>query len=536
MRENGMVNFTITENGKTQQIRVSMNSTIMEALHAANSSMVFACGGNHSCGKCIVRVSGNLSPLSQDERALLGNRHDGARLACFARLQGDAQVIAVSEADAGNRIALDYTSKALLLHPIYEGAYGAAVDIGTTTLVGYLFSHNAQEPISVEGVMNRQRTYGADVLSRIDYANQHGVEVLQNAICSQIGELLMTLCGKIDIRPEMLSALVITGNTTMLHLAAGLAPRTLALAPFTPVSLFDYWAYPQIPNFTDLNTYFVPCISAYVGGDITCGILASDIAERQDTVLLVDVGTNGEMVLCKDGALICCSTAAGPAFEGAGISAGMSASRGAINKVWVESGKLRYTTIESAAPIGLCGSGLIDAVYAMLQLGLIERSGRIPKAYEGCLALGDSGINLTQADVRQLQLAKGAIRAGMDTLLHKCCVEYSSISEIILCGGFGSFLDPQSAEGIGLLPDGLAARTRAIGNAAGAGAGRILQSHDAFDYAKHIAAGARTLELSYSDFFRKRFVSAMAFNSASINPNTEANGDCVTDRFNPYPA
>ena len=507
-----MFNLTIVNGDDTVTVPTGKNTRVMDVLPSVLGELSFPCGGKGVCGKCRIRAEGAVSPPTESEKALLGEDLGETRLACFTYLTGDASVTLQGH-EAGNRIALRYAAEDFPLKPLYKSGYGAAVDIGTTTVVGYLFSKDSTRPIAQEGAMNRQRVYGADVLSRIDYSNHYGVQTLTGVIRAQINDMLVALCRQAQIQLNELTTVVVAGNTTMLHFAAGLDPKTLALAPFTPLSLFGNRCNLALADFPGLAAHLTPCISSYVGGDIVCAILASSLLSKSGTTLLVDVGTNGEMALCRKKELICCSTAAGPAFEGAGISTGMCAQRGAISKVWIADGEMRYATIENAPPVGICGSGLIDAVHAMLRLGYIDKSGRIEKRFAGQVLIGDSTVAITQPDVRELQLAKAAIRAGIDTMLEICDLQYGDVNELILCGGFGSYLNPDSAAGIGLIPAGVSKRTNAIGNAAGAGAGRMLQSRKSFNRATMIADEARTVELSGSPRFNKRFVAAMSFDN-----------------------
>lgn len=504
-----MATVTIDHNGRLSQVPVSPGMTLAEALHAAGVELSLPCGGQHSCGKCRVWAQGQLSAMSERERQMLDGAPQGQRLACFTVVEGDCSLRTLS--GGTDRILADYRADPLPPAPIYDGGYGVAVDIGTTTVVGYLFSRTGNTPIAVQGSLNSQRSYGADVLSRIAYCNEHTVTPLQDAIRGQLDALLYALCEKAGIGTEALSGLCVTGNTTMLHLLAGLEPRSLAMAPFTPQSVFGDWHSLDLPRFPGLRAYLPRCISAYVGADITCSVLSSGIASSSKNLLLVDIGTNGEMVLRTPDGMIGTSTAAGPAFEGSGISAGMSAQSGAISTVWTEDGQIRYGTVDDAPAAGLCGSGLVDAVAAFLETGVLDKRGRMAASFGGKAPLGDSGVFVTQKDIRQFQLAKGAIRGGMDVLLRHCGLSYDALDQIILCGGFGSYLNVSSAQAIGLIPPDLAGRTTAIGNAAGAGAGNILQNTARLTEAQDIAQAVRAIDLSTDAYFKKRYVEAMLF-------------------------
>ena len=497
-----MATVTISHAGRQSVAEVAAGANLLKVLQDADVSTSFPCNGNHTCGKCRVIVSGAVSPMDEQERLLLGAAADSMRLACFTTVLGDCSVT-MPRSGGNEQIAVDYSADDAALEPLYSSGYGVAVDIGTTTVVGYLFRHDSKEPLGVVGEMNKQKMFGADVLSRIVYCNEHTVRPLCQIIRRQIAGICGQLCEKVGIALAEIRALCVTGNTTMLHIFAGLEPRSLAYAPFTPLSLFGDWQEFHLDGMPKAEIYLPRSISAYVGADITCSLLASGICRKTDNVLLVDIGTNGEMGLRTADGLECCSTAAGPAFEGAGISCGSSACEGAINTVAVADGHVVYTTI--------CGSGLIDAVAALLQVGQILPKGRFRERGAASVPIGDSGLTLTRNDIAQLLLAKGAIRAGMDTLLQHCKVEYQDLDHIVFCGGFGSYIDPHSAELIGLIPPGFAGKTIAIGNAAGTGASRILQSKQLEREAMGIATKAHAVELSTDPLFKPNYVKAMRF-------------------------
>ncbi len=503
-----MARITWHAQGKSGVCEVDTGTDLMEVLRRENVPLDFPCGGNHSCGKCKVMVDGEVSAMTDKERQLLGDVPAGTRLACFTQTVGDCTVWV--DAVKGSAIATDHFEGDGDLAPLYEGAYGAAVDIGTTTIAAYLFSRESKKPIAVCGEMNEQGRYGADVLTRIDYAAQNGVRVLQQCICGQLSRMMRQLCDEAGIHPAQLSGACITGNTTMLHLLAGLDPYSLSQAPFTAASLFGENAALPIPDFTHVKYYLPRCISAYVGADITCSILASELMDKAGNVLMVDIGTNGEMALRSGERLLCCATAAGPAFEGAGISCGSAACAGAVSKVTLQEGAFVCQVIGGGEGKSICGSGLIDAIACMLDNRTIEYRGRFPKGADPFATLTDE-VRITLADVRQVQLAKGAIRGGIDTLLDAAGLTPEQLDGIILCGGFGSFMDPVSAETIGLIPAGTAKKTTAIGNAAGAGAGWMLQSAAQVAESMRFVEKAELIELSTSEVFKTRYIQAMNF-------------------------
>ena len=271
--------------------------------------------------------------------------------------------------------------------------------------------------MAVLGELNRQQLYGGDVISRIVYCNEQSVAPLSELIRAQLGDMLRALCAQAGADERALRQLVITGNTTMLYILFAIEPGPLAVAPFYMEQGFGGAFDARIPGFAGVPCFVPGCASAYIGADITCSVLASGIANREGNFLLVDAGTNGEMVLSAGGRLRCCSTAAGPAFEGAGISCGGNASLGAVDSVRFENGAFSYTTIGGAPADKLCGSGLIDAVAALLDAGFVNGAGKLKTPGGGDFYLDGSEVYVSQKDVRQLQLAKAAIRGGMDTLI-----------------------------------------------------------------------------------------------------------------------
>jgi uncharacterized 2Fe-2S/4Fe-4S cluster protein (DUF4445 family) len=476
----------------------------------------------------LVWVSGGFSPVSDAEAALLARRDTTAgpdgfvpRLACLCRVTGDGEARFQGAAGGEPRMAVK--------HRRIQGdtAIGVAVDMGTTTLAAALYVPGERAPVAEVHAFSRQSSFGADVLSRIDYANTNGLSAPRDALVGQLTEMIAELLAGAGLAPTALGRLVMTGNTTMLHFLTGLDPRGLGAAPFTPVSLFGT-ARPAAALFPLLGPgaelYLPPCVSAYVGADLLCGVLATGLCDTRRPALLADVGTNGEMALSVEGALLCCATAAGPAFEGAGIAMGMPARPGAVSQVVWADGQLRCVTVGGGTPTGLCGSGLLSAVALLGRLGALEASGRLladghplaahirPRDGQPALWLTDRVV-LTQGDIRALQLAKAAVAAGIDTLLHEAGLAPDALDVLYLAGGFGSGLDPAEAAEVGLFPAALLSRTRAVGNAALNGAALTLFDADARDEAARARGNAREVSLSGSAYFMERYVERMAFDA-----------------------
>jgi len=317
---------------------------------------------------------------------------------------------------------------------------------------------------------------------------------------------LRDMLDQTGVAPEAVSRVVITGNTAMLHFFAGLDPASMGRYPFTPQSLFgEALEWGLLPG---AETYLPPCVTAFVGADITCGALAAGFTHAEGNVLLVDVGTNGEMLMRTNGQLRCCSVAAGPAFEGAEISMGMPALPGAIDKVWQEQGQLHWHAIPGAAVRGICGTGLISALRAFLELGAIDETGAIDGP---ALQLAGCEVEITQRDVRKLQLVKAAVAAGIATMLHEAGLAPGEIERLWLAGGFGSYLDPQDAAAIGMIPQSLASRAFAGGNLALRGAEILLFSKALRQEVKALASETSEIPLANHSVFQEAFIEEMGF-------------------------
>jgi len=440
------------------------------------------CGGRGICGKCAVTLLGQVSEPNAAEQAA------STRLACQAELMGDAQVFLPDTVE--EQIETD-SAVEILLGTSEAGKIGAAIDIGTTTVVVRRYDLESGRLLGQSAMVNPQTTLAADVMGRIDAALHGQLDKLQTQIQSAIAALLKQAGGPVD-------RMVVTGNTTMLYLLTGRDPEALSHAPFAADTLFDtQWD----------NAYLPPCMHAFVGADISCAVLASGMCEHNETALLCDIGTNGEIALWKDGVLYVTSTAAGPAFEGAGISCGCSSISGAIDQVWIENGHLQIHTIADAPAVGICGSGLLDAVAALLELEWMDDTGALD---EDEVALAP-GVALLQKDIRAVQLAKAAIAAGIATLLEISETTCEEITAFYVAGGFGSHLNMKSAVAIGLFPAELQDNVHVLGNASLAGASMLLLNQEKLEDIRKIAAVSQHWNLGGSAIFNERYVNQMFF-------------------------
>lgn len=420
--------------------------------------------------------------------------------------------------------------------------YGVAVDLGTTTLAAALLDLQNGEERAVASAVNPQTKFGDDVLSRIKHAaTPAGLEQLRRAAADAVDELIRRLCSQGRVARKHIYEVALAGNTTMQHLFCGVDPAGLGQMPFAPA-----FGHALMLEAKELGlaihprgtAYVFPSIGGFVGGDTVAGVLSTRLAELAGPVLLVDIGTNGEIVLAHDGRIEAASTAAGPAFEGAGISCGMRATDGAIEKVILD-GDVHCGVIGGSASAGLCGSGLIDLAAELLKAGILTPAGRLlppeelPAGLPAALAerlhrdakgqvsflltkprakTSRSSITLTQQDVRQLQLATGAIRAGISILLGRAGVKAESLQRVLVAGGFGSFIRRSNAQRIGLLPAAVDhQRIQYVGNASLAGAKWALLSTRLRQQAQTVARRVKHVELGTDSEFQDRFAESMVF-------------------------
>ena len=485
--------------------------TLFQRIGAAGVFLDSPCGGKGKCGKCLVR----LSPVGEQV------------LACRTPADRDMDVYLPDDMKMDIAGALEFgipNSKT-----VADRRFGVAVDIGTTTVVAHLTDLETGERIATASGVNAQRTYGADVISRIQYCADNGHETLTRLIREQLASLIRETCTASGANPEEIEYIAIAANTIMEHLAAGYSPVGMGVVPFTTVSLFgeEMVAGDDLPVAKTAKVYFAPAISAYVGGDITAGMLAADLESTSGPVVYLDIGTNGEIVLKSGETYYCCATAAGPAFEGAEITMGMAAIKGAINHVKWDDG-LKFTVIGEGVPCGLCGSGLLDALAVLIETGAVDETGRMLGADEikhgiaqhigevdgknvFWLTRDNGSVYMSASDIRKLQLAKSAIAAGVQTLLHYAEVTEEQVVQFVLAGGFGSFMDQYSAAAIGLFPKSFLPVSRTLGNTAGEGAALALCSGAVRTVLSDMRERCEYIELSTSPVFNEQFVEQMMF-------------------------
>lgn len=483
--------------------------TLYDKILSADVYLDAPCGGRGKCGKCLVQ----LSP-------------DGPKVrACTTEITGDMAVYLPEEMHM--TIAGDDTAGKKIA---YEGPLAIGVDIGTTTVVAHLTDTATCTRLATASGVNAQRTYGADVISRIQYCAENGHEALSRAIRSQLATLILQACKTAGADPRDIHYIAIAGNTIMQHLAAGYSPVGMGIAPFTPITLFgdERLAGPDFPVAEDAVLYFAPCVYSYVGGDITAGMLASNLEQVAGNCVYLDIGTNGELVLKAGDKYYCCACAAGPAFEGAEIAKGMAAVKGAISHVtWSDDKGLTLTILGDAAPEGLCGSGLMDAVAVMVSTGAVDETGRLLDAHELDHPISkhlgkregktvfwlseEHDVYMIPGDVRKIQLAKAAIAGGIQTLLSVAGIKNDDVNSFLLAGGFGSFMDQTSAAIVGLFPKAFLPNARTMGNTAGEGGAMASCSPAARASLKRMMDNFEVVELSTSRVFNDEYIEQMMF-------------------------
>lgn len=556
-------------------IAMHSGETVLQALKRAGIAISSECNGQGLCGKCTVLVEDPASvPPTPHPRIAAEDEAKGLRLACRiepkqdltitlqdieTEKEADADWILGSERFRLKRIhpAVSRTQEAHGPAAVIEGdpigaplpwpqdspLLGAALDIGTSTLVVSIYDLESGHELGSARGLNPQRRYGSDVLSRIQKGSSpEGLRELSGLVRTRLNELLESACRQAGLFQDSLFEVTLGGNTTMLQLLAEIDPAPLGRSPFRhsleggrsyPAQDFGLAAHPQA------RVYLPPIIDAYAGTDISAGLLAVDFFAAGPPLLFMDIGTNGEMALRSEEGLLAASTAAGPAFEGGGLRSGMGAAEGAVEQVWLDKGRLRFSTLGNAPAKGICGSGLIDCIACLLRLGRLSPSGRLLRPDEGPdLPKGSRGeaielegsaafrlqgdVLLTQQDIRSFQLAKSAVRTGLDLLLQRADLPPESLSALVLAGGFGRSLRPLNLEIVGILPGGTAGRLRFAGNTSLAGSAQLLLDTAARRRLEAAVPGIEYVRLAREDGFMDWFVENMEFPEPSLEPQVQA--------------
>lgn len=537
------MSHTVTFLPANKTVVVAENTTLLQAAAQAGLLLNAPCGGSGVCAQCRVRIiSGQTTIGGSSHRLTADELAHGWRLACGTKVTDTltVELPATSQIDRLETILVEGEPVAVRRDPHTIGKLGVAFDLGTTTVAGALFDLHTGLERATHAVMNRQIPQGDDVISRIAAVRKqpNALARLQADAVASFNEIIDALCEACGETPQSIYKLTAAGNTTMQQLLLGLDPSPLGEKPFTP-AFFDAQTVSAVRLglhvHPDATLTVFPQIGGFVGGDTVAGLLATHFDTLAKPTLLVDIGTNGEIALLKDGTLYVASTAAGPAFEGARIRQGMRATAGAIDQVWLRNGDLRCHVIGDAEPRGLCGSALVDTVAVLLRLGLIDVTGLLalpetrPAALTDALAQrlvenengnrftldyaadGNARISLTQQDVRELQLAAGAIRAGIEALLKKADLTARDLDAILLAGGFGNYIQRENALRIGLLPPLHYQAIRFVGNASLTGAKRALLAQAELARAQTLRTRCVHVELAAEPSFTDLFMEHMLF-------------------------
>ncbi|MBQ6715699.1 MAG: DUF4445 domain-containing protein [Clostridia bacterium] len=469
---------------KTLSVPVQSGDKLIDILIKAGALVHAPCGGRGVCGKCLVKVEG---AFDSEE-----NTPEGYALSCRSYIKGDITIYVTSE---NAEILADFNKKSTVTDG--EVGLGVAVDIGTTTLAAFLMDLHSGEVLASETMLNPQRAHGADVVSRIAFSieNTENKNLLKTEIETAILSISASLLKKAGCDGEAVKKYSFVGNTAMMHFLSGYSAHGISAAPFTPSYTESFTR-----EFHNSSAYFGGCISGYVGADTLACMVAGDFHKTDKTILLIDIGTNGEIALVHKGNILTCSCAAGPAFEGAHIACGTGAVKGAIDHAKITDGKLVFSTIHNAPAVGICGSGLIDLVACLVEKDEISPMGRMAEDYKI-----SENVYLSKKDIREVQLAKAAIAAGIDILIQETGITDDDIDEVLIAGGFGNFIDLKNACAIGLLPKSLLSKIRPVGNAAGEGASMALVSAKARADMSLIQSKSTYIELAahrdFADFY-----------------------------------
>lgn len=505
-----------------QQIYVSNGCTLLETARLAGIQIDAPCAGNGICGKCIVTIYTET-----------GNKQVKA---CSYKVT-ETMTVELPDSNPSMDILTDayLISESISIKPLpisdVNPGYLAACDLGSTTIVLYLIDGNTGKILTTSSAQNPQTVYSADVIGRIAYAKKHGASILTSSVRNVLNDLLLNACSLAKISTDQVTHLCVVGNCCMHHLYFGISTDSLATLPYAP-TVTEAMVIPAsdvgILMHPQGIVQSLPNIAGFVGADTAACLSAAQFDILNDITLLLDIGTNGELVLGNKNRRLACSTAAGPALEGARISKGMRGTTGAIDHVWIENQKIVFSVIGNQnnpdiKPLGFCGSGLIDAVSVFLELGILDASGKFtdsknwpdPSAHrkkEQMISYSfTNDVFITQKDIREIQLAKAAIAAGIQLMCNQLGIQPKEIRQVLIAGAFGNYMDPSSACRIGLIPSILRDRILPIGNAAGAGACRCVCNAAEFERIQKTVSETQFLELASLDDFQDVFIDELGF-------------------------
>ncbi len=505
-----------------------VGGTLLEILLAQKIFVDNPCNGKGVCGKCRVKV-------------LKGDVPAGVHLSCLVKPVGDLEIELLQKERKHEVLTSGYVPEFEFDLDIEEGdardvLYGVAVDIGTTTVVCTLVDMLAGKELAHASMINAQKHFGLDVLTRITYELEHpedGVEKLQKAIVDSMNDMIADVCEQAGICSDNICEIAVAANCTMMHMLLGVDATPIGRAPYAPVFVQAKEVQASeigLKAAEGARLYCLPSVSAYIGADIVAGAYVCELDKEPGNVLFIDIGTNGEIVLSNKGKLLCCSCAAGPALEGMNISSGMRAAEGAIEDVKITEEDVRLKVIGNEEPIGVCGSGILAAVKELLRVGLVRKDGAFIKRKdleesdyrykmlqmngvkrEFILTEEPEKLLITQGDVRQVQLAKGAILSGIIALLNKAGIKMEELDKVMIAGQFGAHLPAESLVGTGILPEEVKDKLVYVGNSSKTGAYMALMSKKAKCEMEDLANRMDYMELAATEGYERLFVDCLIF-------------------------
>jgi uncharacterized 2Fe-2S/4Fe-4S cluster protein (DUF4445 family) len=518
------VTITVLRGKDSYQFECKNNESLLSVMLKNKLYLSAYCGGKGTCGKCKVQlIKGTLEVSVPDQKKLSKEElEQGYRLSCYAYPKEDCTVRLDYGDESDFEIVAEHSTKTSKIAEDVkvdvEEDCALAIDIGTTTIAISLVGLSSKRSLNTFTTVNKQRAYGADVIARMQASNEGKKKLLQEVIRQELLEGIKEIINRTGIKKTQLKKISVAGNTTMGHLLMGYSCETLGIYPFTPVNIIATQMNFQDmfeTNYLDIPVTLLPGISAFVGADIVAGLSVCNFDQSEEVCLLIDLGTNGEMAIGNKNKILVTSTAAGPAFEGGNISCGVGSISGAISSVLLEGDKISYQTIQDKSPVGICGTGVIEMTSELLKSGLIDETGLLNEKYfeEGyeITSIGASRIVFTQKDIREIQLAKAAVRAGIEILIRRYGVTFEQIDKVYLAGGFGYKINIEKAIHIGLLPKELIGKIIAIGNSSLAGATKYVLEEASVEKMGKIIEVADEIALANDKDFFESYVDYMYF-------------------------
>ena len=475
------------------------------------STIPAPCNGNHTCGKCLVKISPSITPTKNDIDLINPRLIDlGYRLACDHDYDDKLNIEIVKK--EGMEITTDIVSKISNDYPKNEN-WGFSIDVGTTTVVIRMSKNDESEKAHTRSFYNHQVKFGSDVISRIKASNEGYLSHLHENLIKPIEDNILSLINENFVPKDKLGPIVITGNTTMTYFLLNMSPQSIGRSPFLVDKFSNYSQnvrdiFPHL-DFYDNQLFITPYSSAFIGGDILSGMIACDMDLSEEINILIDLGTNGEMVIGNMHSFKSLSTAAGPAFEGGNMSCGTPSIPGAITKVIINADRNDIFTIQNKEPIGVCGTGIISVIAELLRKDILDETGCLNNDEELFFIDKNKDIFITQKDIREFQLSKAAIQTGISILIESV-QDQEMIKNIFLSGGFGSNIDVEDLVTIGVVPSTLKNKVKIMQNTALAGAEYLMFTKN-IDRFKEIANKIENINLVEHKSFQELFVEALIF-------------------------